>query len=569
MKHDTRGVVPLIGVILLFGILVIGLSMFQATIVPQQNAEVEFNHNERVQGDMVEFRDTIVNIGSNPYDESTEASATLGTQYPFRVLTINPAPAPGTVSSQPPDDNIVITKTSGDELANKSTNNIQYEPQYREYTTAPTTTIEHTLIYNSFAEVDENITRSGEHIFQNDRVVIPLLKGEFSETDVERISVSLSSGNRIVEDVSENVTIRLPTAVPEIWIEQVNQRGDNFQLVGESSDYIGENYVKIEANITAYELQTVDVGDVEVDGPIRFVPGEEPTVVTHSEINRIEDFANETLVIPEGDDFVPEEGSEEDDGENNQGEDVIYEFNEYQIDGNIQTSEQIELTATEGEINFGSEGSAISGRELEFVARGENGGINVDGANIETTGGSTGQGTVGIRFDTTGSISAVDTTMESDGTIEILADGSIDLSGADILVDENNDVIIDAGGSIDITDANINITGNGDVTVNASEGITATGSEIQPNSGDTEIQTENGSVDLENAKIATEGNNDIQLEADERISVIQAELDIDGNGDATAEATQIEVTDARFIDGADPLETTGEVIGSPEEGNTE
>jgi len=554
MNDDTRGVAPLIGAILLFGMLVMGLTMFQSTIVPQQNAEVEFNHNERIQGDIVEFRDTIVNVGSHPRTDSTEASATLGTTYPFRAITINPPPVVGTVSSEPIDENVIIQDEDGEELANESTNTIQYNPQYREYTSAPTTKIEHTLIYNSFTESDENITRSGQHIFQNDRVVIPLLKGEFSETDVERISVTFSTNEVEEESDFEQLNITLPTAVPELWIEEVNQLGDDFQLVGEPSDYVGEDHVKIEANVSVYVLPEIDTGEIEVevpDGPIRFVPGEEPTAVNHSEINRIDDFRNESLFIPKGEDFVPEEGSEEDDGENNQGEEVIYEFRDYEIDGNIQTSEEIELTATEGEIEFGSEGSAISGRTLEFIARGDNGGINVDGANIETTGGDTGQGTVGIGFDTTGDISAVDTTMESEGTIEILADGSIDLSGAEILVDGNNDVIIEADESVDMTNANITITGNGEVEINSGENITATGSEVSILPGG--------------------GNNDIMLEADERISLVQAELNIDGGGnsEAEAEATEIDVTDARFINEADPLQTTGEVIGSPEEGDTE
>lgn len=468
MKDDTRGVAPLIGVILLFGMLIIGLSMFQSSIVPQQNAEVEFNHNERVQGDMVEFRDTIVNVGSNPYDESTEASATLGTQYPFRVLTINPPPAFGTVSTESLEGNIIITNKSGTELANKSTNTIQYEPQYREYTSAPTTTIEHTLIYNSFSETNQNITRSGEHIFQNDRVVIPVLAGEFSETDVDRISVSLSAESPQIEGVSENVTIRLPTAVPEIWIEEVDQRGDKFQLVNEPSDYIGEDYVEIEANVSSYELQNVDVGEVEFeapDGPIRFVPGGKPIAVNHTQVHDIEDFANEVLEIPSGTDFGPEEG-------NNQ--DINYLFESYNIGGNLSNDGDLTLTSTRGQIQVGDSGSVINGFNLKFNATGPDGSINVDGATIKTTnspggGGGPGGGGAGsnsIEFIATGDISAVNTQMETPGDITIESkEGSIDLTNATITsTGGNRDITITAKKDITITDSDISSGGDIEIT---------------------------------------------------------------------------------------------------------
>jgi len=471
MKNDTRGVVPLIGTILLFGLLVIGLSMFQSTIVPQQNAEVEFNHNERVQGDMVEFRDTVVNIGSNPYDESTDASATLGTHYPFRVLTINPAPAAGTVSSESLSENIIITKEDGSELLNESTNTIQYEPQYREYQSAPTTTIEHTLIYNSFSDTNQNITRSGEHIFQNDRVVIPLLAGEFSETDVERVSVTLEAENPVAEDVSENVTITLPTAVPELWIEEVDRRGDKFQVVGEPTDYIGESYVKIEANISTYEVQNVNIGEVEFEtpeGPIRFVPGEEPTNVNHTEVHNKDDFSDEVLEVPPGNNFGPEEGN---------NEDINYLFESYDIGGNISNDGDLTLTSTRGEIRVGDTGSVINGFNLKFNATGPDGSINVDGATIETTdspggGGPPGGGGAGsnsIEFIATGDISAVSTQMETSGDITIKSkEGSIDLTNSTITsTGSNRDVTISAKKDIIITDSDIS---GGNVEINSEDG---------------------------------------------------------------------------------------------------
>ena len=209
----------------------------------------------------------------------------------------------------------------------------------------------------------------------------------------------------------------------------------------------GENVFASRTNLSVYSFGSNsgdgggsgDLGDGE---SIRQDPetGENVTIV-HSEINFETDYSDEILIIPSGTDFVPVTST---DG-NDQDNDVVYEFYSYDIDGNVQTNEEISLTATDGPINFGSDGSAISGRHLNFTARGPNGSINVDGANIETTAGNTGPGTKSITFDTTGDISAVGTTIDSDGGIEFIADGSIDLTNADILVNGNNDVVIDAG----------------------------------------------------------------------------------------------------------------------------
>ena len=58
---DERAQSTLVGFILLFGILTIAFSSYQAVVVPNQNAEVEFNHFQDIQDDFTEFRSTLIN----------------------------------------------------------------------------------------------------------------------------------------------------------------------------------------------------------------------------------------------------------------------------------------------------------------------------------------------------------------------------------------------------------------------------------------------------------------------------------------------------------------------------
>jgi len=56
LGDDERGQAIQIGAVILFSFVVIGFSLYQATVVPDQNSEVEFNHNQNVQQDMLSYR---------------------------------------------------------------------------------------------------------------------------------------------------------------------------------------------------------------------------------------------------------------------------------------------------------------------------------------------------------------------------------------------------------------------------------------------------------------------------------------------------------------------------------
>ncbi|ESS06155.1 MAG: hypothetical protein A07HB70_01704 [uncultured archaeon A07HB70] len=88
LAEDRRGVTVQIGAILLFGVLIVALSTYQAVAVPAENEQVEFNHNQAVQQDMLELRSALLQTGAGGRGQSVSVS--LGTTYPSRVLLVNP-----------------------------------------------------------------------------------------------------------------------------------------------------------------------------------------------------------------------------------------------------------------------------------------------------------------------------------------------------------------------------------------------------------------------------------------------------------------------------------------------
>ena len=96
-KTDARGVSEVIGFLLVFGFIIILLSINQAQVVPQENAEIEFKHSEEVQNDLIEVRSSISTAGQA--DVSQFPTVKLGTNYPTRTFALNPSSATGTLQT--------------------------------------------------------------------------------------------------------------------------------------------------------------------------------------------------------------------------------------------------------------------------------------------------------------------------------------------------------------------------------------------------------------------------------------------------------------------------------------
>lgn len=257
-RDDTRAVAPLIGFILLFGFLILGLSLYQVAVVPNDNRETEFLHNQQVQNDFLDLRDVTHNSGLDQISRSLSIS--LGTQYTSRIITINPPPPAGTVSTVDPGSAITVQNSNTE--WDFSTQYIQYEPQYREYQDPPITSIEHTLVYNRFESASTNQTRSGQRILEPDRLVIPIVEGDVSTTRSDSISLRVTHRERETIEMSDNVTVTLPTQVPELWEQELTSDGvDNLSITTTATT------VEIEADVSEIVLYRIELGEGSPETP--------------------------------------------------------------------------------------------------------------------------------------------------------------------------------------------------------------------------------------------------------------------------------------------------------------
>ena len=293
--HDRRGQSVVIGTVILFGFLIVALAVYQAQVVPQENAQVEFEHSQEVENDVNDLRNAILRAGSTGSAQSQRVR--LGTRYPQRTFFVNPPPATGQLSTTDPEP-IQFENAEIDDGAHENvglfwdtspefqTRSIQYTPDYNEFREAPTLTYEHSVVAAEFD--DEVLFRSGQSTLRENRISLTTVSGEVSENGVEARSVDvdpISQGTRGVPITGDDIEIVLPTAIgnedraAERWAQRLPDDADVVAGTGTIT-------LRLPDSDDPYRLR---LSNVSVDGtgdtePAYIVPVGPETVAPNGEI---------------------------------------------------------------------------------------------------------------------------------------------------------------------------------------------------------------------------------------------------------------------------------------------
>ncbi|WP_049980049.1 hypothetical protein [Halolamina rubra] len=317
-----------VGAILLFGILIIGLATVQATVVPDGNAAVEFDHSRAVQSDLQDLRNALLGAADG---DATPTRVTLGTTYTNRVFFVNPPPADGrlrTVGADDPAMNVTIAGAGGSvsvdseyenareywasapDAGEYDTAGIAYTPDYSQYDGAPTTRYGNSVLFNTF-DNGANRTLTGQRLVQGNTINLLALRGDLdaSGTDAETVDVeTLSEQARTVTVESDaddplyvNVTSRLSASV---WNDDL--LGSNAQASTVGTPTInGETYyrIAIELDPGKYRLRGASVGVGAVSDPERESATEPAYLVVTEEYEPVANETNGTMTVEVRDRF--------------------------------------------------------------------------------------------------------------------------------------------------------------------------------------------------------------------------------------------------------------------------
>ncbi|MDL0138010.1 Ig-like domain-containing protein [Halobacterium salinarum] len=293
---DNRAVTVQIGAILLFGTLIISMSIYQVTIVPSQNADVEYQHSQTVQNQMTDVRNGILRAAATGTIQP--ASVTLGTQYPSRVFLVNPPPATGTLQTSDAQaiqlTNVAAINNETNHFFeaigawNTSTKTLSYEPNYHEYDNAPSTLYESSILSNYYPDNENSpaIPISNQVLVneETNTITVVALNGSLSTSRSGSVSVepvSLSAPYEPVEITPEEdtdpITLTVPTKVSPDLMET------RTSLTDVSPGPLNETVnITLQGN---YTLRTAKIGvgsSTTEPGP-RYLTTSENTVVQPNE----------------------------------------------------------------------------------------------------------------------------------------------------------------------------------------------------------------------------------------------------------------------------------------------
>ncbi|EMA17049.1 Ig-like domain-containing protein [Haloarcula amylolytica] len=271
---DERAQSVQVGAVLLFGVLIIAFSSYQAFAVPEQNREVEFNHNQQVQTQLQDLRNAIVSVPGQPSQQAV--SVQLGTRYPSRLVATNPGPPSGllyTDGTTNESQNLTVRNAEainpetadywdGTAPRHYNTGAIAYKPEYNVYGEAPETVYEHSVVYNQFRE--GNITLSEQAMVDGRDITLVALNGSMSRSASDSVTVDVrptSQSSRTVRvtnatetsNVSVSFLSRLPAEEWRVLLEdEIDPNPGN-----KSNDRYIANVIEAEGPGSLYNVTVV------------------------------------------------------------------------------------------------------------------------------------------------------------------------------------------------------------------------------------------------------------------------------------------------------------------------
>ena len=234
---DDRAQSIQVGAVLLFGFLILALTLYQAQGVPEENRQVEFEHSQQVGNEMVDLYtavfDTVVD------GEPRTATITLGTEYNNRLFFIYPPPASGTLQTTAdkpvrldnvtsvihPDTNQSFDNYWDNSTRTYTTQAITYSPNYRELRGTADYRIEYGMLAALYDESNVTELRLAENhhpIINGDEIELVVIDGDLQSVDTDAQSiiperVTESKTTIEVENGSNTgpITLELPTELTD------------------------------------------------------------------------------------------------------------------------------------------------------------------------------------------------------------------------------------------------------------------------------------------------------------------------------------------------------------------
>jgi len=266
-RGDEHAQSVVIGSLLVFTIIILSFSGYQAVVVPNQNAQVEADHFQDVEAQFSELRSNVINaVGEN---DTRSTTIHLGTGYPARTFALNPPPAAGTLETT---GSAAVTVTDTNGAANvcapgggtsPTTRSLVYRPNYNEYQPPEAIAYENRVISREFQDgtlFDQRMVNSNTN-----RISLYLFTGSVSENGVKPYTLELNGSRQYTETLTDP-TITVPSRyIGTVWDDEILDG-----QTGVSASDVGDR-----VNLTFSGDWTVSCAVVGLDSDPAFTPPSE------------------------------------------------------------------------------------------------------------------------------------------------------------------------------------------------------------------------------------------------------------------------------------------------------
>jgi hypothetical protein len=215
LRSDTEAASEVIGVVLMMAVFVTMLTIFQASVVPYWNKQVEAAELKVTYDDMMFLPSDIEDVAI--HETPKTCTVQLGAQYPDRMIFRNPGPgAFGTLTvEEAPAPITVRFNTSTNHTVPYNSTRLTYEMAGT--INSPKLVYEHGVIITDWGT--KSVTTDNQTLIVNDNIYIPIVYGSSSSKSAigtESIAIEPYEYLDTLGDVL-NVTVTLDTDYPEVW----------------------------------------------------------------------------------------------------------------------------------------------------------------------------------------------------------------------------------------------------------------------------------------------------------------------------------------------------------------
>lgn len=257
---DTRAVSSLIGALLLFGFLIVFISVWQVQVIPEENAEVEYQHYQDVQDDMLNLRTAYINAAESGRMRSVTVQ--LGTSFPVRVLFVNAPPSTGALRTETvangtiEADGVSVSSVCGTGSSTQ-TRAIKYTPRYNHFNEneAPPLVYDNTVLYAPTGD-NESVVLGEQRLIQGTSINLHPIDEELARTGGETTTVEFSGAETGTTEVEGTVNITLPTRLSDDKWEQLLSD----QEYVDRTEQVDTERVKIVLSDRTWEVSCAAVG---------------------------------------------------------------------------------------------------------------------------------------------------------------------------------------------------------------------------------------------------------------------------------------------------------------------